>query len=83
MRDSRSAANARDKERHVWVSESDGVNRASIRKEMAQAPRAVRLFKRAQMEHQQSIAAMKQHALANELPDLILNQRKAKRRARR
>ncbi len=85
----RRGANARDKARRVWVKQSDGVNRASIRKEMALAPRAVREFKRAQMKHQQEITEMRQHPLSSVAFDFspvarrsLRNQLKTLRKAR-
>lgn len=59
----RRGLNAADKERHVWLKESDGVNRASIRKEMAQAPREERLTARAKMQHQQDLEYLRQTGL--------------------
>jgi hypothetical protein len=80
---SRKEANFRDKQRASWFKESDGVNRASIRKEMAQSPRAVRIFKRSQMEHRQMIAALKTTGLPVAGDHKTNNRLKTKRRARR
>lgn len=60
----RRAQQFEDKQRTKWTVEGDGVNRAKIRKEMANAPRAFRLLKRAQMQHRQDIAHLMQHPLA-------------------
>ncbi len=48
----------------MWLSVGDGKNRATIRKEMAQAPRFFRATKREQMEHRQNVVAMGLHHLS-------------------
>ncbi len=66
------------------VKPSDGVNRASIRKEMAQAPREKRLAARAQMTHQQDLEHLKMHPLGGgDEETTIRNENKAARRALR
>ncbi len=60
----RRALNIADKARHVWVSQGDGNNRASIRKEMSLLPREARLFNRAKMQHQVDLEALRQHPMA-------------------
>ncbi len=79
----RRALNAADKARARWTEPSDGVNRAGIRKEMAQIPRTARAFKRAQMTHAKDIVALKQASLpdvAQEAP--TRNLLKARRKSR-
>ncbi len=73
-----------DAQRAKWGKRSDGVNRASIRKEMAQAPRAVRLAARAQMTHQKDLAHLRMHPLGGgNAESTVRNLHKTARRARR
>ncbi len=78
----RRALNAADKARARWTEPSDGVNRAGIRKEMAQIPRTARAFKRAQMTHAKDIVALRQPDSCPSQGTAARNFLKARRKSR-
>ncbi len=79
----RRALNSADRDRHVWIVQGDGYNRAKIRGEMSALPRTARLFKRGQMVHRHDIMALMQHPMSGGNEETtVRNRLKALRKAR-